>query len=223
MKKTQILIIHGGMTFKNKKDYIRFLRKRTISIKEKINWSGDYLKKNLGRNFEIIKPRMPLQDNARYKEWKIHFERFFPQLQHDIILIGSSLGGIFLAKYLSEKKFPKKILATYLICPPYDDSLPQEDLAGGFKLPADLSLLQKNSARLRLLFSEDDNVVPVSHAQKYKKKLDTADIVLFKSKNGHYNIAEFPELIAMIKEDIKYKKSRARCKSTTHHGKKTTS
>src|SRR3972149_7814140 len=131
-KKVQIFIIHGGMTFKNKKDYLHFLKTRKVSIEEKIRWTDKFLEKHLGKNFEIIKPRMPLQDNAKYDEWKIHFERFFPQLRNNIILIGSSLGGIFLAKYLSEHKFPKKILATYLICPPYDNNLPGEDLVGGF-------------------------------------------------------------------------------------------
>ena len=36
-KKIQIFIIHGGMTFKNKKDYLRFLKTRKISIEKKIS------------------------------------------------------------------------------------------------------------------------------------------------------------------------------------------
>ena len=107
-KKIQIFMIHGGMTFKNKKDYLHFLKTRKISIEEKIKWSNEFFKKKLGKDFEIIKPRMPLQDNAKYEEWKIHFEKHFSQLRNNIILIGESLGGIFLAKYLSEHKFPKK-------------------------------------------------------------------------------------------------------------------
>jgi predicted alpha/beta hydrolase family esterase len=202
-KKIQIFMVHGGMTFKNKKDYLHFLKTRKISIEEKIRWSDDFLKKNLGKNFEIIKPRMPLQDNAKYKEWKIHFERHFPQLKNNIILIGSSLGGIFLAKYLSESKFPKKILSTYLICPPFDNTLEGEDLVGGFKLKSDLSLLEKQSKNLYLMFSKDDDVVPVSHAEKYRKKLKNANIIIFESKNGHFKISEFPEVVKMVKEDVK--------------------
>ncbi len=201
--KTQIFIIHGGMTFKNKKDYLHFLKTREISIEEKIRWTDDYLKKKLGKNFEIIKPRMPLADNAKYNDWKIHFERHFPQLRNNIILIGSSLGGIFLAKYLSENKFPKKILSTYIICPPFDNTLHNEDLVGGFKLKSDLSLIKKNSKNLNLLFSKDDDVIPISHAKKYKKKLKNANIIIYESKNGHFKISEFPEIIKMIKGDVK--------------------
>ncbi len=202
-EKTQVLLIHGGMTFKNKKDYLHFLKTREVTLGKRIRWSDDYLDKKLGADFEITRPRMPLQDDSKYEEWKIHFERYVPQLKNNCILIGTSLGGIFLAKYLSENKFPKKILSTFLVCPPFDDTVKGEDLVGGFKLKSELSLLEKNSKNLHLLFSADDDVVPVSHAKKYEKKLKNADIVIYKSKGGHFQIAEFPEIVKMIKEDIK--------------------
>lgn len=200
--KTQIFYIHGGVTFKNKKDYLSFLKNRDISL-QKTKWSDAFLDQEIGQDFEIIRPRMPLQDNAKYEEWKIHFERHFPYLKDNIILIGSSLGGIFLAKYLSENKFPKKILSTYLICPPYDNTLSEEDLVGGFRLKSNLSLLQKNSKNLYLMFSKDDDVVPISHAEKFIKKLENAEFVIFESKNGHFMIPKFPEIVTMIKNDIK--------------------
>src|SRR3989338_6528329 len=149
--KTQIILIHGGMTFKNKKDYLSYLKTRKISIEKKIKWSEAYLDKKLGKHFEIIRPSMHLKENAKYNEWKTHFERYFPYLRNSIILVGSSLGGIFIAKYLSENKFPKKILSTYLICPPFDNTIKGEDLVGGFKLKSNLSMIEKNSSVSYLL------------------------------------------------------------------------
>jgi len=201
--KTQIFVIHGGNTFKNNKDYSRYLKTRKISLEKNTRWYDDYLDKNLGKNFEITRPRMPLQDYAKYNDWKIYFERHIPYLKNNVILIGGSLGGIFLAKYLSEHKFPKKILSTYLVCPPFEDTCFEGDLAGGFKLKSDLSLLEKNSKNLTLLFSKDDEVVPIFHAEKYKKKLKNAKIIIYKSKNGHFKISKFPEIVRMIKDDIK--------------------
>jgi hypothetical protein len=197
--KTQIFLIHGGNTFKTKKDYFEYLKTKKISLEKKIRWSEDYFDKELGNRFEIIKPRMPLQDDAKYEDWKIWFERYIPFLRNNVILIGGSLGGIFLAKYLSEHKFPKKILATYIICPPYDNTLPAEDLVGGFNLKSDLSLIEKNCKNTTFLFSKDDDVVPVSHAEKYRNKLPNLKFVIYKSKNGHFRIAKFPELVKMIK------------------------
>ena len=198
----QILVIHGGMTFKSNKDYLHFLKTRKISLEKKVSWAGNYLDKNLGRDFEIIRPRMPLQDNAKYEDWRIHFERYLPLLKGNVILIGSSLGGVFLAKYLSENKLPKRVLSTFLVCPPFDNTLSEEDLVGGFKLKSDLSLLEKNSKNLHLLFSKDDETVPVSHAEKYRSKLKNAHIVVYKSKNGHFKITTFPEIIKMIRIDF---------------------
>ncbi|MDP3881319.1 MAG: alpha/beta hydrolase [Nanoarchaeota archaeon] len=204
-KKLQIIIIHGGTTFKSNKDYLKFLRKRRISIEKKIRWTDDYLDNKLGRDIDIIRLAMPLKENAKYKEWKIHFERHFPYFKSNSILIGFSLGGIFLAKYLSENKFPKKILSIYIICAPFDNTIPGEDLVGGFKLKSDLCMLEESSKNLYLLFSEDDNVVPISHAEKYARKLKNAKIIIYESKNGHFKVQEFPELIQIIKNDIKRK------------------
>jgi predicted alpha/beta hydrolase family esterase len=202
-KKTQVFLIHGGNTFKTKKDYLKFLKSRKITVDKRKYWSGDYLTKQLGSGFQIIRPKMPLSENASYEDWKIHFKRHVPYMKNNIILIGNSLGGIFLAKYLSENRFPKKILSTYLVCPPFDSSIPGEDLAGGFKLKANLSKLEKSSKNLVLMFSKDDDVVPVSHAEKYRKKLKNANIIIYKRKNGHFKISTFPEIIKMIKKDKK--------------------
>jgi predicted alpha/beta hydrolase family esterase len=167
--KQQILMIHGGTTFKNQKDYLNYLKNKEIKLDKKPKWAESYFDKELGKNFQIIKPHFPLQENAKYNDWKIWFERYIPLLNNNVILIGGSLGGIFLAKYLSENKFPKKILSVYMICPPFDDTCSQEDLVGGFKLKSDLSLIEKNCKDVALMFSEDDDVVPVSHAKKYRK------------------------------------------------------
>lgn len=139
-------------------------------MEKKIRWTEDYLEKKLGKNFKIIRPRMPLQDNAKYDEWEIHFKKYISKLNGPTILIGLSLGGIFLAKYLSENKIQKNIISTYLICPPFDNTLSKEDLLGGFNLKSDLSNIQKNTKRITLMFSKSDDVIPLSHAKKYKKK-----------------------------------------------------
>ncbi|MDA3855217.1 MAG: alpha/beta hydrolase [Candidatus Woesearchaeota archaeon] len=202
-EKPQILLIHGGMTFKNQKDYLNYLHNRPISVEKKLRWQLDYLDKKLGKKFEIIRPKMPLQDNAKYEDWKIHLERHFPLLRENIVLIGNSLGSIFLAKYLSEHKFPKNILSTYLVCPPFDNTIKGEDLVGGFVLKDNISLIEENSSNTTLMFSKTDEVVPVLHAKKYKKKLKNSNILIYEDKNGHFKISKFPEIVKMIKLDMK--------------------
>ncbi len=198
--KLQIFYIHGGMTFKNKKDYLYWLKHREVSLEKRAKWSEEYLDRKLGKDFQIIRPRMPLQDNAKYQDWVIHFERYLPLLRNKVILIGQSLGGIFLAKYLSENKLPKKILAVFLVCPPFDNTTTGEDLVGGFTLKSNLTLLEKNSNNLYLMFSKNDDIVPVAHARKYATKLKNAEIIVYDQIKGHFQISEFPEIINMIKK-----------------------
>lgn len=201
--KQQILYIHGGTTFPTKKEYIEFLKTRPVSIEKKAKWDQDYLDEKLGRQFEIIRPRMPRKDGATYSEWEIHFRRLIPLLKNNVILIGQSLGGIFLAKYLSENKFPKKIKAVFLVAPPFDDTLSGEKLAGGFKLKKDLSLIEKNCSNLYLLFSKNDQVVPVAHAQKYASKLNEAKIIVYKNIKSHFQVAKFPQIVKLIRDQKK--------------------
>ena len=204
--KAQLFYIHGGMTFKNNKNYYNYLRSRKISIEKKKSWTLDYLDKTLGKKFDIIRPRFPKQDNAKYLDWKIHFEKHIPFLKRNVILIGYSLGGIFLAKYLSENVLPKKALSVYLIAPPFDNTCQGEDLVGGFNLSSNLSeKFTKNTKNIYLMFSKDDEVIPVNHAAKYRRKLQNANITIFEDKNGHFSVPTFPELIKMIYTDIKKK------------------
>ena len=64
-------------------------------------------------------PQMPNKQNADYQAWKIEFEKILPDLDKDSILIGHSLGGIFLAKYLSENKLAQKLDSLHLVAAPY--------------------------------------------------------------------------------------------------------
>ena len=88
-----------------------------------------------------------------------------------------------------------------MVCPPFDDTLPGDDLDGGFELQSDLSLIEKNCGNITLMFSKDDDCVPVSHAEKYRAKLKDAEIIIYESKNGHFQVGEFPEIMEIIKGD----------------------
>ena len=200
-KQSTIVYIHGGMTFSTERKYVQYLRRRPVSLTKKEKWSGAYLEVRIGKRFHLLRLRMPLVDNAKYRDWALHFERYLPHLGNDAILIGESLGGIFLAKYLSEHRLRAPARAIYLVCPPFDNTLPREELVGGFVLPKNLTLLQRNTRILRFLFSRKDDVVPVTQARKYAKKLPHADIRILPHIKGHFDVAQLPELVKLIRRD----------------------
>ncbi|TRZ64496.1 MAG: hypothetical protein D4Q79_01430 [Spirochaetia bacterium] len=205
--KIQIFLVHGGNTFKTYKEYIALLKNVKLDFERywtrRKGWKAT-LDKKLGKNFEVILIDMPNKMNAKYSEWKIWFEKFIPYFEQKAILIGHSLGGIFLAKYLSENKFPKKILATILVAAPYgnDKSRKINQSLGDFVLPKSLSRFQKQGGVIYLCHSTDDSSVPFSHLKKYQAALPEAQIKIFKNR-GHFNQNKFPEIVRMIKDDVK--------------------
>ncbi len=201
MLKKQVVVIHGGTSFKTYEDYIKYLQTKDINIeklKPRQDWKNS-LELVLGSNYEILMPRMPNATNARYKEWKIWFERITEVLNDDLILIGHSLGGIFLAKYLAENTFLKKIKATILVAAPFDDSdsLDAYESLIDFTLPLSLEKFAQQVEKIYLLYSKDDPVVPLSHLIKYQQKLPNAEVIIFDNKE-HFNQETFPEIIELI-------------------------
>ncbi len=195
--KKQIIVIHGGDTFETYEEYISSLKSFKIDFEKMMSegWK-DTLGKKLGKEFEVVLPKMPNSFNAKYLEWKIWFEKIAPFFESKVVLIGHSLGGIFLVKYLSENKFPKRILATFLVAAPYDDKDSDYSLAD-FALKKDLRLLQNQSEKLFVYQSQDDDVVPFLDFGKYKKALLNASFREFNNK-GHFRQENFPEIIQEI-------------------------
>jgi len=195
--KQQILVIHGGNSFHSYEEYLDYLRTKKIDLDhlQRNDWKTR-LAEGLGEGFQVIFPSMPNKQNAKYLEWKIWFERFVPFLEEGVILIGHSLGGCFLAKYLSEETFPKKIKAVFLVAAPYD--LDQDRNLKDFVSPKNLENFIRQVSKIVVYHSKDDAVVPISEIEKYKQALPSAEIVIFKDR-GHFNQEEFGELVEAIK------------------------
>ncbi|MDP3997680.1 MAG: alpha/beta hydrolase [Candidatus Andersenbacteria bacterium] len=196
--KRQVLIIHGGTSFNTYGDYIDSLKTRELT-KERLTQGADWkdaLADNLDAGFEVLLPKMPNATNARYAEWSLWFERCVAFVGGGVILIGHSLGGIFLAKYLSENDFPKKIKATLLVAAPFSDTVEGESLAD-FALPSSLTKLTEQGGKICLFHSQDDPVVSFAHARQYQEALPQARLIEFKDK-GHFKQSEFPELAELV-------------------------
>lgn len=194
--KKQVLVIHGGDSFATYAEYLSFLLNYPIELRDlfKKNWKN-HLQEKLGNEYEVIQPEMPNRRNAKCKEWKIWFEKYFPFLQDDLILVGHSMGGVFLVKYLAENNFPKKITATLLVAPPYN--MDEGRALVEFVLPQSLSKFEKQAGKIIIYHSKDDDTVSFEELTKYQKALSTTEIKVFENR-GHFSDEEFPEII----EDI---------------------
>ncbi|MDP3875285.1 MAG: alpha/beta hydrolase [bacterium] len=194
--KKQVVVIHGGDTFETYEEYLNFLCGYEIDIERYRSGKDDWkpwLRKKLGNDYEVIRPIMPNKNNAQFGEWKLWFEKLTLFLYQDVILVGHSLGGTFLVKYLSENQFPKKIKAVCLVGAVYDKDDEGYTLVN-FTLPASLNL---QTDKIYLYHSKDDPIVPFSALEQYQKALPKAETRIFEDR-GHLNQEEFPELVQDI-------------------------
>jgi predicted alpha/beta hydrolase family esterase len=203
--KKQVVVIHGGDAFETRDDYLSFLKGFQVDreyFDKKYRSKGwkDSLGVQLGNEYDVILPGMPNKENCRYDEWKIWFEKISPFFNEEVILVGHSMGGIFLAKYLSENKFPKKILATFFVAAPYDETTSPEPLMDfNFRPDENFNLLKEQGGVLFFFQSEDDAIVPFADFEKYRQALPEAKVMIFKDR-GHFNQSEFPELVKEVKD-----------------------
>lgn len=195
--KKQILVIHGGNAFETQEQYLQHLKAKEITL-NRLRAKGwkDKLGEVLGQGYDVLTPHMPNNQNARYAEWKIWFEKIIPLLDEEVILIGHSLGGIFLAKYLSENNYPKRIKATFLVAAPFNT--PTEHPLVDFILTTKLENFSKQGGKIFLYQSQDDHDVRFSNFQKYQQALPLAKTRIFEDK-GHFNLEKFEEIIDDIR------------------------
>lgn len=195
--KKQIVVIHGGDSYETPEKFLKALNNWEVtkeSFLPKHGWKNN-LQKGLGEEHEVLAPRMPNKQNAKYDEWKIWFEKMSPFIEDDVALVGHSMGGLFLAKYLSENKFPQKISALFLVAPVYRDT---EDIAN-FPIADDLQKVWNQCPNIHIFQSEDDPLVSMGEAEKYKKAWPEAKMHIFQDR-GHFNQEAFPELVEEIKK-----------------------
>lgn len=193
----QVIVIHGGTTFVDYDNYLQYLQTKQVSAERFVHvpmWK-ETLQEKLGPDYQVLLPSMPNKTNAKYNEWKLWFDNISQILTDECILIGHSLGGIFLAKYLSENQFPRTIKATILVAAPFDDET-TEDL-GDFKIASLSDTFRSQAGKVIIYYGADDPVIPVGEAGKYRAQLPDAEFYEL-SAPDHFVRTDFPEIAACV-------------------------
>jgi predicted alpha/beta hydrolase family esterase len=120
-------------------------------------------------------------------------------LHNDVVLIGCSLGAMFLTKYFIEHKpsFSVKELII-MACPVQDGTFTDDDCRDFLSKVSDLVKMSGKAKKITIMHSRDDFVVPYEHALKYKAALPEAELVTFEDKN-HFLVEELLELVERIR------------------------
>lgn len=133
-----------------------------------------WLRHNLGEEYHVHAPVIKEPDAPTYEMWKDMFDRELTGLQGRVFLIGHSLGGSTLLKYLSEESLDVNIAGLFLAAPPFWGSSGWD--AEEFALLSDFSEHMPAIPELHLYHCLHDPVVPVDHMTFYQNLLPGAFI-----------------------------------------------
>ena len=199
----QVLFIWWWNCYPTREDFTEELKKwdyDPFEVKKK--WKNS-LWKELWESYQVAILDMPNKNIASYVEWKIWFEKIFPFLEWDQIVIAHSLWTIFILKYLAENWFPQKIKQLHLVSALIDDKdlPPEESYLWDFlfdiqKIPEIKNICEK----IFIYHSKDDFCVPFSQGERLHEFLPNAKFEVFEDR-WHMNMEEFPELIQNIKNN----------------------
>ncbi len=141
------------------------------------------LRAALGTEYEVRYPKMPHEESPEYDVWKAQISKELAALTGSVILVGHSLGGSFLLKYLSEEKVAVPIAGIFLIATPYWGA--EDWQVDEYTLPERFAA--KLPPAIFLYHSRDDEIVPFAHLAMYAEKLPQATIREFDGRAHQFN------------------------------------
>ncbi len=177
--KRWVLFIHGGGEGAYEED-----RKLAESLQDA-----------LGAAYDVRCSKMPDEDRPVYQAWKERIAKELDVLEGEMILVGHSLGGSILLKYLSEEEVEKPIAGLFLVSTPYWGVEDWE--VGEYALWEDFASMIPKEIAVFLYHSRDDEVVPFTHAALYAEQLPQATVRVFDDR-GH----QFGDDLSEVARDI---------------------
>ncbi|PUA29250.1 MAG: hypothetical protein B0W54_01210 [Cellvibrio sp. 79] len=131
------------------------------------------LRASLGQNFNVNAPLMPLPDDPSYDRWRNKLKEL---LQHKSppVLIGHSLGGSVLLKYISEEQPAISSVGLFLVATPFwgDENWNSDE----FVLRENVANFLPDTLNIFLYQSRDDDVVSIDHLTRYSSAIPRAAV-----------------------------------------------
>ena len=177
--KRQVLFVHGGGEGAHEEDKILAASLQSV----------------LGAAYEVRSPEMPDEDSPEYGAWRDRISQELTAMDGEVFLVGHSLGGSVLLKYLSEEKVEKPVVGIFLIAAPYWGA--EDWQVSEYELREDFASTLPGGLPAFFYHSRDDEVVPFIHLALYKERFPQATIHEFDGR-GH----QFDDNLSEVARDI---------------------
>jgi hypothetical protein len=158
---------------------------------------ADSLQRALGAKYHVQCPRMTDEANVPLPLWNAEIDARLAATSDRVALVGHSVGGSVLLKYLCERRPVPRLAGLFLIAAPYwgvDEGWQWDDAV----LPADAAARLAGDWPLIFYHSRDDEIVPFAHLALHAARLPRASVRAFDGR-GH----QFGNDLSAVAADIR--------------------
>ena len=152
------------------------------------------------RNIHVAIPQMPVPNHPNETEWLDKIDSLISVSESPIILIGHSLGGLAVLRWL-EVRASEPIHAVISLAGVTDPTLhPDTTFASEWHTPHHWKRMQENASNIVGIYSQDDTSVAPAEGERLKNTLN-ATLVMVNGR-GHFTdddgVNDLPELLQSI-------------------------
>jgi predicted alpha/beta hydrolase family esterase len=162
--------------------------------------SGSFLRalrEQLEPAFVVHAPIMPNPDSPEAGPWLEALGRRVEERRAPFALVGHSLGGSIILKYLAENPIPPLMLGAVTVAAPFWDAPDWE--VPDYALPPTAGAALTGVKRLVLYHSRDDEVVAFDHLDRYAKLLPHAVVRPVDGRGHVFGNGEVADVVADIR------------------------
>ena len=154
-----------------------------------------HLRQSLGSAYRVSCPAMPAPTKPSYERWKLELEKLLPGGKSPPILVGHSLGGSVLLKYISEHTPKVAAAGLFVVAAPYWGSTDWK--VKEFVLRKSFARSIPKALKIYLYQSRNDEALEIGHLLRYSKAIPRATVRIL-DFGGH----TFKEGLLQLAEDI---------------------
>lgn len=164
------------------------------------NWFPWMKEELTDRGFSVIIPQFPTPEGQSLESWNNVFDKYRPQLDERTIMIGHSLGGLYLLRVLESLEHPVK--AAFFVSAPVGVKpikfYEGDEKFSGFSF--DWEKIQAGAKHFGVFHSDNDPYVSLGNGRELAKNLGVD--LSFVPNAGHFNAVagytEFPKLFEEV-------------------------
>jgi uncharacterized protein len=151
----------------------------------------------LGEDFEVLFPKMPDPDNPRYEPWRTEIQRTLGGLQAESpVLVGHSLGGSILLKYLCEEGLGQPAGGVLIVAAPFWGTSGWE---AEYALPDPTPTATSGLPPTFLFHSRDDEEIPFSHLERYANRFPDATVHPLDGTGHLFDRGDISEIVETVR------------------------